>query len=137
MVGRDEGVLFLTREGEAMTKNRLTQMVRDVVISSGISKRGACHLFRHTAATLMLENGADVRMVQEMLGHARLETTQIYTHVSIRKLQEVHAATHPGAKLFRREKRADEIDREGGEARIDALVETLAAEMIEDREGAE
>ncbi|MEO5558704.1 MAG: tyrosine-type recombinase/integrase, partial [Dokdonella sp.] len=69
---------------------------------AGIVKRGACHLFRHTAATLMLENGADVRYIQEMLGHANLATTQIYTHVSIAKLRQIHAATHPGAKLQRR-----------------------------------
>ena len=50
-------------------------------------------------ATLMLEGGADIRFIQQMLGHAKLETTQIYTQVSIRQLQEVHAATHPGAKL--------------------------------------
>lgn len=56
---------------------------------------GACHLFRHTMATLMLENGADVRYIQEMLGHAELSTTQIYTQVSIRKLKEIHTATHP------------------------------------------
>jgi integrase/recombinase XerD len=50
-------------------------------------------------ATLMLEGGADVRFVQEMLGHTNLETTQIYTQVSINKLREIHAATHPGARL--------------------------------------
>jgi integrase/recombinase XerD len=50
-------------------------------------------------ATVMLEGGADIRFIQEMLGHADLSTTQIYTRVSIRKLKEVHARTHPGAKL--------------------------------------
>lgn len=50
-------------------------------------------------ATLMLEGGADIRYIQAMLGHVRLDTTQIYTHVSIRKLKQVHAATHPGARL--------------------------------------
>ena len=63
-----------------------------------IGKRGACHLFRHTMATLMLEGGADIRFIQAMLGHADLKTTQIYTHVAIRQLQEIHRATHP-AKL--------------------------------------
>lgn len=62
-------------------------------------KRGACHLFRHTMATLMLENGADVRYIQQQLGHAELSTTQIYTQVSIRTLKEVHTRTHPGATL--------------------------------------
>jgi integrase/recombinase XerD len=64
-----------------------------------VGKAGSCHLFRHTLATLMLENGADVRYVQAMLGHASLQTTQVYTHVSIKALQEVHARTHPAAKL--------------------------------------
>jgi integrase/recombinase XerD len=50
-------------------------------------------------ATLMLENGADIRYIQEMLGHAELSTTQIYTQVSIRKLKQVHTLTHPGAAL--------------------------------------
>ena len=52
-------------------------------------------------ATLMLEGGADMRFIQEMLGHARLETTQIYTRVSIRKLKAIHDATHPAARLAR------------------------------------
>jgi integrase/recombinase XerD len=55
-------------------------------------------MFRHTMATLMLEGGADTRFIQAMLGHADLKTTQIYTHVAVRQLQEIHRATHP-AKL--------------------------------------
>ena len=77
--------------------DRLTQLVRDYVKASGVDKEGACHLFRHTLATLMLEGGADIRYIQAMLGHAELSTTQIYTQVSIRALQAVHAATFPGA----------------------------------------
>src|SRR5215210_3276069 len=100
----DEGILFLTSMGEAFTPNRLTQLVRRYVRAAEIGKRGSCHLFRHTMATLMLENGADVRYVQEMLGHTKLSTTQIYTHIAIRKLKEIHAATHPGANLGRRER---------------------------------
>jgi len=75
------------------------------VEAAGIGKHGACHLFRHTMATLMLEGGADIRFIQAMLGHADLKTTQIYTHVAIRQLQEIHRATHP-AKL---EKECQEI----------------------------
>jgi len=60
-----------------------------------INYRGSCHLLRHTAATLMMETGADLRSLQQFLGHARLNTTQIYTHVSIKRLQEVHRKTHP------------------------------------------
>ncbi len=64
-----------------------------------LNKTGSCHLFRHTAATLMLENGADIRYIQALLGHAMLSTTETYTQVSIHKLKEVHALTHPGARL--------------------------------------
>ena len=96
----DDGVLFLTAQGEEFTPNRLTQLARDYVTKAEIGKAGACHLFRHTMATLMLENGADIRFIQQMLGHAELSTTEIYTQVSIRALKEVHARTHP-AKLER------------------------------------
>jgi integrase/recombinase XerD len=92
--------LFLTNQGEEFTANRLTQMVRNYVKAAETGKSGACHLFRHTMATLMLENGADIRFIQEMLGHVEISTTQIYTQVSIRKLKEIHTATHP-AKLER------------------------------------
>lgn len=94
--GADDGTLFLTNQGEAFTPNRLTQLVRDHVNAAKTGKTGACHLFRHTMATLMLENGADIRFIQAMLGHADLSTTQIYTQVSIRKLKDIHTATHPG-----------------------------------------
>lgn len=95
-IGRGNTTLFLTSTGEAFTPNRLTQLVRDYVNAADIGKSGSCHLFRHTMATLMLENGADIRYIQAMLGHAELSTTQIYTQVSIRKLKEIHTATHPG-----------------------------------------
>ena len=62
---------------------------------------GGCHLFRHTVATLMLENGADIRVIQEMLGHAKLTTTELYTRVSINLLKQVYSATHPAAHLKR------------------------------------
>jgi len=94
------GVLFLTEQGMPLTAYRLSQMVRRYVAAADLGKTGSCHLFRHTLATLMLENGADVRFVQAMLGHANLSTTQIYTHVSIRKLKQIHEATHP-ARLQR------------------------------------
>lgn len=96
----DDGTLFLSQLGEAFTPNRLTQLVRDTIDAAQIDKRGSCHLFRHTMATLMLENGADIRFIQAMLGHAELSTTEIYTQVSIVKLKEIHTLTHP-ARLRR------------------------------------
>jgi integrase/recombinase XerD len=97
----DEGTVFLTRTGRPFHPNHLSRLARDYVVAAGIAKRGACHLLRHTMATGMLEHGADVRVIQEILGHARLTTTQLYTRVSIRLLKAVHTATHPAAKLGR------------------------------------
>lgn len=99
VLGTDEQVLFLTQDGNAFGPDGLTELVGRYVREAGIPKKGSCHIFRHTMATLMLEGGADIRFVQAMLGHANLDTTAIYTRVSIKKLQEVHALTHPGAKL--------------------------------------
>ena len=93
-----ESHLFLTDYGEPWVKNRLSGMVKKYLYHAGIDKPGACHLFRHAMATHMLDNGADIRFIQAMLGHADISSTQIYTHVSIEKLREIHAATHP-AKL--------------------------------------
>jgi integrase/recombinase XerD len=95
----DDGAVFLTNLGTPFEPGRLTQLVRDYIDAAEVGKRGSCHLFRHTCATLMLEGGADVRFIQQLLGHAKLETTQIYTQVSIRMLKEVHTRTHPGATL--------------------------------------
>jgi integrase/recombinase XerD len=98
--------LFLNRFGQRLGNNGLAETVRRYLDAAGVTRRGACHLFRHTMATQMLENGADIRYIQELLGHERLDTTQIYTHVSIGKLKEIHTATHPAAKLARPERDA-------------------------------
>jgi integrase/recombinase XerD len=89
-------------------------------------------------ATLMLEGGADVRFIQEMLGHANLQTTQVYTRVALTKLKQIHSATHPGARLERKE-HVDELAHEepanGGApaaAARDALLSSLAAEADEE-----
>jgi len=132
VVEPDEGGLFLTAEGTRFSPNGMTSLVRNYVLAADVGKRGACHLFRHTMATLMLEGGADIRFIQQMLGHAKLETTQIYTQVSIRKLQEIHRATHPTARNER--SKAVVIDDEAGDATTDALLATLEAEAAEERE---
>lgn len=97
----DERYLFLSQTGEVLLPDHLSRIARTHIAASGVNKSGACHLFRHTMATLMLENGADTRYIQEMLGHAQLSSTQIYTQVSVKKLKEIHTATHPGARLAR------------------------------------
>jgi integrase/recombinase XerD len=97
----DDGTVFVSVEGGPFHPDRLSRLVREYVEQANVGKRGACHMFRHTMATLMLENGADIRFIQEMLGHADLQSTQVYTQVSIRQLKQVHTATHPGAVLER------------------------------------
>jgi integrase/recombinase XerD len=95
VVEPDERQIFLCVSGKGLTPGVLGNVVHEYVQRSGIGKIGSCHLFRHAMATLMLENGADLRYVQQMLGHARLNTTEIYTHITIQKLIEVHRLTHP------------------------------------------
>jgi len=97
----DEGSehLFVSSLGTPLCPDWLCRKVRSYLAQAEIDKRGSCHLLRHTTATLMLEGGADIRYVAEMLGHARLETTQRYTRVSIDRLRAVHAATHPASGL--------------------------------------
>jgi len=99
----DLGYVFLAYHGDQVSQSFLSAMVHNYIEQAGIGKKGSCHLFRHACATLMLENGADIRFIQTMLGHRTLEATEIYTHVSIRKLKEIHTATHPSARMARRE----------------------------------
>lgn len=124
--GADDGTLFLTTLGEAFAAGRMTQLVRGYVTAADLGKRGSCHLFRHSMATLMLENGADIRFIQAMLGHAELSTTQIYTQVSIRMLKQIHSATHPGRPIAARARQHD-----AGDDR-EALLAALDAEAAEE-----
>ena len=95
----NQKTLFLGNQGQPLEADTLSTYIGRYVKSSGINKPGSCHLFRHTMATLMLDNGADIRFIQAMLGHSKLETTEIYTRVSITQLQRVHSRTHPAANL--------------------------------------
>ena len=104
----DNTYLFLTDYGEPFIKGRLGALVRRYLHHAQIDKPGGCHLFRHAMATHMLDNGADLRFIQMMLGHSQLSTTEIYTHVSIEKLREIHAATHP-AKIEKQESSDSEL----------------------------
>jgi integrase/recombinase XerD len=94
----DEGAFFLSEAGGRLSPGTVTQLVRALLRKSGFQGRGSSHLLRHACATQMLEGGADVRFVQELLGHASLETTQVYTRVTISKLKEVYEACHPAAR---------------------------------------
>jgi integrase/recombinase XerD len=87
-----------------------------------------------TMATLMLENGADVRFIQEMLGHSKLESTQIYTQVSIRQLKKIHTATHPGAALEKKKPASTSTAAQDKESLRVNLLATLDAEAEEESE---
>jgi len=90
--------LFLTGYGGPFNPDVFSRSVSAWMEKAGLAKRGSCHLLRHTCATHMLEGGADIRYIQQQLGHAKLETTAIYTEVTIRQLIEVHARCHPSAR---------------------------------------
>lgn len=93
-----EATLFLTIDGTPLNPDSLTEYGRRYIKAAGIDKPGACHIFRHTMATLMHDNGADIRTIQAILGHEKLDTTQIYTRVSLKKLLDTHSQTHPAEK---------------------------------------
>jgi integrase/recombinase XerD len=95
LLATDTEALFLTDYGEPVKPDYVANKMKRHMQFAGINKPGSTHLLRHACATHMLEGGADIRYIQEMLGHANLETTEIYTHVSIDKLIEIHRASHP------------------------------------------
>jgi len=101
--------LFLNQYGQKLSLDALSRRVKAYIEQADINKTGSCHLFRHAMATHMLENGADIRYIQEILGHSKLDTTQIYTQVSILKLKEIHTATHPARNKPGATKATDEI----------------------------
>lgn len=98
--GQDEAIMFLNKDGLPFALEGVGNTIRQYIKKAELGLVGSCHIFRHTCATLMLEGGADIRYIQEMLGHNSLATTQIYTKVSGNKLKEVHTRTHPSAKLL-------------------------------------
>ncbi|HSI84491.1 MAG TPA: tyrosine recombinase [Candidatus Methylacidiphilales bacterium] len=90
--------LYLGQHGEKLTTVRLWQIVKNVMAAAGIEKEVYPHLLRHAFATHLLSHGADLRVIQEMLGHASLATTQIYTHVDHQRLRQIHQNHHPRAR---------------------------------------
>jgi integrase/recombinase XerD len=89
------GTVFLTRRGTAFAGVTMWLHIKERVKRCGIEKNVTPHMLRHSFATHLLENGADLRAIQEMLGHSSISTTEIYTHVTGKRLQEVHRRFHP------------------------------------------
>jgi integrase/recombinase XerD len=92
-----EQALFLSGYGTRLSPAYLGNWVARTIKAAGIARQGSCHLFRHSCATHMLENGCDSRIIQQLLGHARADTTAIYTQVAITALREAYTRTHPSA----------------------------------------
>jgi integrase/recombinase XerD len=94
--GKNSPLLFMGRGGRKLTRQRVWQMVRAASATSG--RRASPHMLRHSCATHMVENGADLRTVQTILGHADISTTQVYTHLALDRLKSVYQKHHPRAK---------------------------------------
>jgi integrase/recombinase XerD len=94
---RVETALFINQRGSRLSRQSAWQMISDAADSTGLSGKVSPHVFRHSYATHLLDGGADIRVVQELLGHASVTTTQIYTLITIDKVREAYATAHPRA----------------------------------------
>ena len=90
--------MFANSKGEKLTTRSLRRLIADYAKKAGLQKEVTPHVFRHTFATELLNNGVDIRYLQELLGHSSISTTQVYTHVSKALLKDVYMNTHPLAR---------------------------------------
>ncbi len=91
------GALFLTPRGGRLARQQVWTVVRRAATTAGLGDRVSPHTLRHSFATHLLEGGADLRVVQELLGHASISTTQLYTHVTGERIRDMYARAHPRA----------------------------------------
>jgi len=133
LIGADTEALFVTDFGEPVSPEYLAAKVKRYMAFAGILKPGSAHLFRHACATHMLEGGADIRFIQALLFFNDTATTEIYTHVSIDKLQEIHAATHP-ARMERAKRDAGNVDDANPRPSVPDAAAALLAALEAERE---
>jgi integrase/recombinase XerD len=91
----DPGLLFLSRNGKGLTRDWVYRIIKRYAAQVGLEEKATPHILRHSFATHLLEGGADLRVVQELLGHVSVSTTEIYTHLDRSKLKRIHAQYHP------------------------------------------
>jgi integrase/recombinase XerD len=89
--------VFLTERGRRLARQQAWSVVKRAAATAGLDDRVSPHTFRHSFATHLLEGGADLRIVQELLGHATISTTQLYTHLTGERIREIYARAHPRA----------------------------------------
>lgn len=133
VVPPDDGTIFLdSDDGTSMKLPRLTQLMKRIIDAADLGKTGACHVWRHSMATHMLEGGCDVRLLQEILGHVEMSTTAIYTRISIKHLKRVHEQTHPAAWL---DTKKPTVADDRAEATEEQLLAALDAEGADEDDG--
>ena len=108
---QDEIALFTGVHGRRVVPGRLAEHVHRLIEASRVGKSGACHLFRHSFATALMDNGCDLRHIQAMLGHVKLETAAIYLHLSLRDIKAAHEKYHPASRLDPRTMPASDLFR--------------------------